>query len=223
MGPVVQDEAYHDFADQRTIFGIPNFWDVMSNLPFVIVSVLGLTHLRDLIRHNWLYGILFTSIGLMGFGSAYYHLDPDTQSLFWDRLPMTFTFMTICAVIISEFISRSLGQTLFVPLFLTGVISVLLWRFGAAHDLRLYAVVQFYPMIALPVIVICYESAFTRVNAYWHLLLLYIIAKILEHFDKEIFALGAVLSGHTLKHLAAGLGLYLLYLGYRKRKRKTPL
>ena len=34
VDPVAQDPAYHDFADQRAIAGVPNFWNVASNLPF---------------------------------------------------------------------------------------------------------------------------------------------------------------------------------------------
>lgn len=36
----------------------------------------------------------------------------------------------------------------------------------------------------------------------------YIAAKLLEHFDPQIFALtGHVVSGHTLKHVAAAVGV----------------
>ena len=29
LPPMTQDESYHQFADQRTILGIPNFWNVV--------------------------------------------------------------------------------------------------------------------------------------------------------------------------------------------------
>ena len=35
LPPIPQDPAYHNFADQRTLYGVPNFWNVVSNLPFV--------------------------------------------------------------------------------------------------------------------------------------------------------------------------------------------
>ena len=38
---IPQDQAYHQFADQRTLLGIPNFWNVVSNIPFVVVGVVG--------------------------------------------------------------------------------------------------------------------------------------------------------------------------------------
>ena len=45
--PIPQDQSYHQFADQRTILGIPNFWNVVSNLPFLAVGAGGLRRFRD--------------------------------------------------------------------------------------------------------------------------------------------------------------------------------
>ena len=28
LPPILQDQSYHRFADERTLFGIPNFWNV---------------------------------------------------------------------------------------------------------------------------------------------------------------------------------------------------
>ena len=41
MGPIPQDHGYHAFADNRSMGGIPNFWDVLSNLPFLILGLYG--------------------------------------------------------------------------------------------------------------------------------------------------------------------------------------
>jgi len=43
---LLQDQNYHQFADQRNLFGIPNFWNVVSNLPFIAVGAAGLLRLR---------------------------------------------------------------------------------------------------------------------------------------------------------------------------------
>src|SRR6201987_2903758 len=42
LPPIAQAPTYHQFADQRTLLGIPNFWNVVSNLPFVLVGAVGL-------------------------------------------------------------------------------------------------------------------------------------------------------------------------------------
>src|SRR5262245_63120081 len=89
LPPIPQDPSYHQFADQRTLLGIPHFWNVVSNLPFVLVGAIGLWQFgRD--RASF---VLFLGVFLTGFGSAYYHWDPNDDTLFWDRLPMALTFM----------------------------------------------------------------------------------------------------------------------------------
>jgi len=40
--PFGQDLDYHNFADRRSFWGIPNFFNVMSNIPFLIVGLIGL-------------------------------------------------------------------------------------------------------------------------------------------------------------------------------------
>jgi hypothetical protein len=36
LGPILQDHGYHLFADRRTLFGNPNFNDVVSNIGFAL-------------------------------------------------------------------------------------------------------------------------------------------------------------------------------------------
>ena len=36
--PLPQDPTYHVFADRRTFFGIPNFWNVCSNLASLLLD-----------------------------------------------------------------------------------------------------------------------------------------------------------------------------------------
>src|SRR5690349_24556260 len=94
--PIPQDQGYHNFADQRELFGIPNFWNVVSNLPFVAVGAVGLWRFhRDATTV-----VLFAGLFLTGFGSSYYHLDPNDSTLFWDRLPMTLCFAAILAAVV---------------------------------------------------------------------------------------------------------------------------
>jgi len=42
---IPQDPAYHQFADQRTFFGIPNCLNVISNAPFLLVGAQALAFL----------------------------------------------------------------------------------------------------------------------------------------------------------------------------------
>src|SRR6187401_3037436 len=77
LPPLLQNQDYHQFADQRQLLGIPNFWNVVSNLPFIAVGAVGLLRFhRDLTTF-----VLFSGIFLTGFGSSYYHLNPSDVTL----------------------------------------------------------------------------------------------------------------------------------------------
>jgi hypothetical protein len=226
QGPIPQDVSYHLFVDTREIGSIPNFWNVVTNIPFAIVGLLGIYQSRSprtqgiLHQARTAYILLFFGTFLIAFGSSYYHLAPDNQTLVWDRLPMTIAFMALFSIIISEFVSIRSGKALLLPLILAGILSVVYWHLSEIRgqgDLRFYALVQFYPMLASPIILVCFHSRCSHVQAYWWLLLLYTLAKLFELLDGEVFELLGFISGHSLKHLTAALGLYVLLVYYQKR------
>jgi len=207
LPPFLQDQHYHLFADQREIFGIPNFWNVVSNLPFIAIGAAGLWQFR----RDRTAVVLFSGILLTGFGSAYYHLNPDDTSLFWDRLPMTLCFAGILAAMVEERVNARAGSLLLWPLLAIGFFSLLLWQW--AGDLRLYAWAQFFPLLAMVLILLLFPPKYTG-TSYWVMALsLYALAKVLEFYDGSIFSAGAILSGHSLKHLAAAAaGMAILRL-----------
>ena len=226
QGPIPQDVTYHRFVDTRTIGSVPNFWNVVTNVPFAVVGLLGLYKLRLPGRLGFIdetrmaYTLLLFGTFLVAFGSSYYHLEPNNQTLVWDRLPMTIAFMALFSIIVSEFISVRSGKALLLPLVLAGILSVLYWHVSeirGSGDLRFYALVQFYPMLASPVILLFFRSRCTHVQAYWWLLLFYVLAKLFEQLDGELYDLLGFISGHSLKHLAAALGMYVLLVFYQKR------
>ncbi len=102
VGPIPQDPAYHHFADTRTIAGVANFWNVLSNLPFLLAGLYGLWRYPRLAAPQSRPGYLTLCVGilLVAFGSAGYHLAPSNASLVWDRLPMTLAFMALLALLI---------------------------------------------------------------------------------------------------------------------------
>ena len=212
LPPISQDQSYHQFADQRTLLGIPNFWNVVSNIPFIVVGAVGL---RQFGRHPATI-VLFLGIFLTGFGSAYYHFEPNDKTLFWDRLPMAIGFMAILAITIEERVDRRTGAILLWPLIAVGVSSLLLWRW--TDDLRLYAWVQFFPCLALPLIFLLFAPKFSG-TIYWLVAaMLYAFAKILEFYDSAIYSAGSILSGHTLKHFAAAAACGVILRYFQKRR-----
>src|SRR5512135_1431489 len=62
LPPLLQNEDYHQFADQRELFGIPNFLNVVSNLPFIVIGVVGLLRFH----RNSIALVLFAGIFLTG-------------------------------------------------------------------------------------------------------------------------------------------------------------
>lgn len=221
--PIAQDPAYHLFADQRTLLAIPNFWNVISNLPFIVVGALGL-HLalqnkQEPLRIAWL--AFFAGIFLTAFGSGYYHLDPDNESLAWDRLTMTIGFMSFVAIVIGEYLSVDWGRRLLVPLLIVGAGSVLYWTHTeslGAGDLRPYALVQFLPMLLVPIIVIARRSHSDLGPYIASMIAVYVAAKVPEHYDAQFLGAGNLFSGHSLKHILSALAPACLLLGFWKRQ-----
>ena len=212
LPPLLQDQSYHQFADQRELFGIPNFWNVVSNLPFIAVGAVGLLR----VRRDATTIVLFTGLFLTGFGSSYYHLNPNDGTLFWDRLPMTLCFAAILAAVVEERVDARAGAMLLRPLLAIGIFSLLLWRW--TDDLRLYAWAQFFPFLALVLILQVFPPKYTGAS-YWVIAAsLYALAKVLEHFDEKVYSAGSILSGHTLKHLAAAAAGFAILRLFQTRR-----
>lgn len=210
--PVPQSQLYHAFADQRTLCGVPNFWNVVSNLPFILVGALGLMQ----VRHSLSASIFFLGVLLTGFGSAYYHLAPNDWGLFWDRLPMTIAFMAILAYVIEERIDERVGRLLLWPLLALGVVSLMIWL--KFDDLRLYGWVQFYPCLVLPLTFWLFPPKHTGTWLWFVAAGFYLLAKLLEHYDGAIYTVLGSMSGHPLKHVAAAAATYAVYLAFVTRK-----
>lgn len=225
--PVPQDPAYHAFSDVRNLFDIPNFWNVASNLPFLVIGAAGVWFLHDNAGRACVpgtalaYRLFFAGVMLTAFGSSYYHLAPDNQTLVWDRLPMTIGFAGLLTIIVAEFVSASAARKLLLPLLITGLASVAYWAWSEARgdgDLRPYALVQFLPMLLIPVLLLTHRPAFSDKKIFWWMLFFYLLAKVFEFMDPAIFALGYLISGHTLKHLAAAMTPAIFLYGLSRRR-----
>ena len=226
--PIAQDLDYHQFSDQDTLLSIPHFWNVISNLPFIFVGFVGLSLLSkgtpagSLAELRTAYITFFIGLIITGFGSSYYHWNPNNASLVWDRLPMTISFMAFFTVVLGENISISFAKRLFYPLLASGVFTVIYWimtESSGAGDLRPYVLVQFLPVIMIPLILWLYPSPFGGQRYIIFVLAAYIVAKLMEHFDHEIHdLLGGVMSGHPIKHVVAAVGTYFFYLALKKRR-----
>lgn len=209
---IPQTQAYHLFCDQRESWGIPNFENVLSNLPFAIVGIGGLiTAYRTPTARGIkiIYASLFTGIALTAAGSGYYHYQPGDETLVFDRLPMTIVFMGLLAAVLYETIGPRTGMAALGPLLITGIGSVLWWRYtekAGDGDLRLYILVQYYPMLLIPLLLLLFPLSHSKDS--WRPLGLtfawYGLAKLFEAYDCPIFNTIHI-GGHALKHLAAAI------------------
>jgi len=219
LEPIPQDLAYHDFADQRTFLGVPNILDVISNLPFLLVGILGLRYCirADLGAGRLAWIVLFAGVSLVSVGSAYYHWAPSNGTLVWDRLPMTVGFMGLLAALLGEYVNHRLPRWVLTPAVLAGIASVLYWHL--TDDLRPYAWVQFFPLLTIPVVMVLFRPRYTHS---WLLLVSlgwYVLAKVTENFDASIFELTRqVVSGHSMKHVLAAVGCCSILLMLQKRR-----
>jgi predicted membrane channel-forming protein YqfA (hemolysin III family) len=210
VGPIPQDPHYHLFADSQQIAGINHFWNVASNLPFLLVGILGLYRYPQLQHKESSQGYLLICVGtiLVSLGSSYYHYEPTNQTLFWDRLPMTVTFMALISLLINERVNKKPQPHLLWWLIAVGVASVLYWAWSESigqGDLRPYALVQFLPIALIPLILIMFPQRYLNNKLLVVTLCLYFIAKALEHFDAEILSATGFMGGHAIKHVAAAL------------------
>ncbi|GGB20046.1 membrane protein [Puia dinghuensis] len=222
--PIAQPLSFHRFADSRTLLGIPNFGNVVSNIPFLVIGIYGLIRVARAsvpaaIRCINL--LLFAGVVLTGLGSAYYHWHPNNDTLVWDRIPMTIVFMSFLSATVAELVSRPLGARLLAPLLAVGAGSVLWWHYTemmGRGDLRLYFWVQFYPMLAILLLLWLYYTPSIKVilpSLIW-IIFWYVIAKVFEQLDYPIYqAIG--MSGHTLKHLAAAVSTGYFVILFRKK------
>ena len=228
MHPIPQDPAYHNFVDQRMLHGVPNFWNVVSNVPFLIAGLLGILLLAGqqpvaggLPELRPVYLVFFTGVFLTGFGSGYYHLDPSNETLVWDRLPMTLAFMAFFSMVVGEYLSPGLGRKLLWPLLAVGVLSIVYWHITESEgrgDLRPYALVQFLPMVLIPMILLMFRPRLNGSMFLWAMIAAYGVSKIAEYFDAQIYAAIGVMSGHSIKHIAAAVGTLFIYIALRRRR-----
>jgi len=217
-GPISQDLRLHAYADDRAALGMPNFFNVVSNVAFLLVGLAGLFAGRggriSGASRSWF--VLFLGIALVCFGSAYYHWNPNNATLVWDRLPMTLAFMGFLVAVASEHLGERLERMLLAPALIVGIASVLWW--DHTDDLRFYIWVQLSPFLAIVVLLLAYPGRYTHRAYLWYGLVLYALAKISEGFDREIYSLTAqALSGHVLKHLLAACAVFVIYLMLLRR------
>jgi len=219
---IQQDQNYHNFADQRALFGVNNAFDTLSNLAFIIVGILGLFNFYNnkfiKISNSFsvILNLFFISIILTGLGSGYYHLSPNDFTLVFDRLALTLVFTFILAMLANIRISERSGFHTLAELIILAPLTVLIWNYNG--NLTPYAVLQFGGIIII-VLTLLLTKAQKQSPCFASLIILYGFAKLAEFYDVEIFKLSKnLISGHTLKHLIGAIAV-LIFISPLKVKK----
>jgi hypothetical protein len=200
----------HPFVDARTLLGVPNAMDVLSNLPLSFAGLWGLLALRgrplpgatQRAAQVFFVGLLFT-----GFGSAWYHWVPDASGLVWDRLGMAVTFAGALGIAVSERVGQAQARATVLTTLLLAMASATLPMWTG--NVLPWAVVQFGGM-ALIVWLALRQPVVAAIGVRLGALIgLYALAKLLELGDEAVFhATAETVSGHSLKHLAAAFAAW---------------
>ncbi len=225
---IPQDPLYHDLADQRRLFAVPNALNVLTNLLFAWVGIEGLYRLlrqkslQVLAELVPVYIGFFGGLVLLAAGSSYYHWSPSNASLVWDRLPIALVSLSFLTHLVGEQVSTQSARRLFPWLIAVGVASVIYWYFSEVAgrgDLRPYALMILLPLILTPVLILLFESPWTRVTDVWWMLGWYLLARLCEYLDRTIFDWLILLSGHSLKHIAMAIACAVFLHHLRQRRR----
>ena len=207
FAPALPATAWHTphFADTRPWLGLVNAGDVLSNLPFLAMGIWGLVRLRG--RRDAPVGTAWFFVGLIltCLGSGFYHLYPSESRLVADRFGMAVAFAGFMGIVASERISVRAGWAMVVLMTVGGLLAA--WV--AYENLTPWTVVQFGGMaLAIGLVLMPPRPGALGVR-FGVALLFYALAKFFELGDAAVFeATGHIISGHTLKHLAAALAAW---------------
>jgi hypothetical protein len=207
----------HAFIDARSFLGIANGLDVLSNLPFLFSGIWGLIALRNRSLPPAMRRaaqVFFIGLILTCLGSSYYHWAPTDFTLMIDRLGMSIAFAGVISLAAGSRLGDDAAKRatpvliLFAPLAAVAAYSlhnVLPWAIVQFGGIALILWLSFLPKRAeLPL------KLFVLIG--W-----YALAKLLEAQDEVVFELtNEIISGHSLKHMAACMAAWPVIAALKK-------
>lgn len=225
-GPVAQLDNYHAFADQVSWRGINHVGDVLSNIGFAIVGIIGLVVVSarknqpefQFSHTGW--QLFCAGLILTAAGSTWYHLAPDNFRLIFDRLPIALACAGLLAAVRSENVpdAQCGRDTIWLGLF--AITSVAWWALTDLRgdgDLRPYLLLQAAPLVLIPLWQAIYKAPRRERLVMANAIALYVAAKIFELSDHQVAELTGFVSGHSLKHLlATAAGAAIVVQLYRR-------
>lgn len=203
QAPIVQPHDHYVFPDQRAFLGVPHALNVLSNLPFALVGALGWLRAASLEpRLRFAARVAFLAIAFATVGSSLYHLAPGPERLLVDRLPIALSFAGLTAWVLGDRLGSHWTPGALALLTAFALAALWVW-FGSGvgdGDLRPYVLTQAVPLACIPLLLALFPGTLDA-RAFGLALLVYLLGKVCELFDRPLYELGGIVSGHTLKHL----------------------
>jgi len=188
---------YHNFADQRNFFNIPNFFNIISNL-FIYIPIHYIIQNRENTNKFNMIDILIINILCIIITSIYYHINPNDNTIIFDKISIVSTIITVCIIIL-----KIENNIIRIILYIIGILSVIYW---IKKDNLLFYIIL---IIGVP-IYICYKLyKYTnlRIYIYSHIFSL-ILLRLVEYYDLPIYQFtNQIISGHSLKHIIASINI----------------
>ena len=208
FGPFVAQPGHlHRFADQRSWWGIACSMDVLSNLPFALLGLMGLgclvLHKRQIpLSQRGLAAVFLVGLVVTAGASSWYHWQADDAGLVIDRLGMVLAFAGLLGLAAADRISARAGLALGLAVLVLGPLGVAVWF--ASGNVLAWAALQFGGM-ALVLWLACVKPVPGALAVRWGwVIMIYVTAKICEQADEAVYALSShVISGHSIKHVVA--------------------
>ena len=206
LNKIPLSKGYHNFADKRTYLGIPNFLNVISNIAILIPAIYLITKQK---KNSLLSNVLIIHIILLAIASTYYHLNPSDDTIFWDIMMIATTSIIVLIMFTNHTDFKGL------LLYLLGIFSIIYWKYEG--DLRPYISI----LIGVPLyIIIKYYKNISLRNYIYIIIIANILLRLSEHNDHTIYKItNNQISGHTLKHIFSGIGIFYVIIMLQKLKK----
>eukprot|EP00762_Andalucia_godoyi_P002266 ANDGO_07585.mRNA.1 hypothetical protein len=217
-----------NFADHRSLWLIPNFLNVTSNIVFLIVGFWGLrfllfpgyewewsrafVHSQERVLFILMYGCVFLS----GVVFALYGYHPTPASYCWTRIILGCCESCYLSVLISERISARFGSLMLAPLLMASFATS--FYALSMNSLEPYFVTQMFFAVSTAILMLSRDSKYTEQFRMWAAVGWFIMMKVCEILDFGIFSVTmGLVSGLTLAILSGALAAHSVLRCLSKR------
>ncbi len=134
---------------------------------------------------------------------------------------MTIAFMALFVMVLADRVNARVAKLLLWPLLSAGLLSVAYWywtELNGQGDLRAYVLIQFSPMLLIPVMLLLFAKGVMRSAWLWGTIDTYGVAKVAENFDEAIFHATGMISGHSIKPMLGAVAVLWVVLSFPVNK-----